>query len=110
MGECLCRAWIKRPGSTGSPGAVRRVRLWPVTLCGRRSRKPHYIGLLPWPLVKDNRMGLRSLTVKYQTQWISVGLITIKNHTLSPLADRFIACVRDVRRLLTTSTKGFKPE
>jgi hypothetical protein len=49
----------------------------------------HYLGLLPWSLV-------------------SVGLITIKNRTLSPLADRFIACVRDIGRLLTMSTKGFK--
>jgi DNA-binding transcriptional LysR family regulator len=68
----------------------------------------HYLGLLPWSLVTDNRMGLKPLTVKYQTQWISVGLITIKNRTLSPLADRFIACVRDIGRLLTTSTKGLK--
>jgi DNA-binding transcriptional LysR family regulator len=68
----------------------------------------HYLGLLPWSLVTENAMGLKPLTVRYQTQWISVGLITIKNRTLSPLADRFIACVRDIGRLLTTSTKGFK--
>jgi len=57
-----------------------------------------FVGLLPRSVVQFSagRLGLRILPVKLPMQLFSPILITIKHRTLSPLAERFIACVRDV--------------
>jgi hypothetical protein len=47
-------------------------------------------------------MGLKALRANYVTRQIGVGLITVKNRTLSPLADRFIDHVRDFAKSLST--------
>jgi DNA-binding transcriptional LysR family regulator len=58
----------------------------------------NYLGLLPGSLVQltGRRMGIKALPVQFTTQRIAVGLITIKNRTLSPLAERFMKHARAV--------------
>jgi DNA-binding transcriptional LysR family regulator len=57
-----------------------------------------FVGLLPRSVAQFSagRLGLRILPVKLPMQLFSAILITIKHRTLSPLAERFIACVREV--------------
>jgi len=57
-----------------------------------------FVGLLPRSVVQFSagRLGLRILPVKLPMPRFPAILITIKHRTLSPLAERFIACVREV--------------
>jgi DNA-binding transcriptional LysR family regulator len=70
-----------------------------------------YLGLLPGSLVEltARRTGLKALRANYVTQRIGVGLITLKNRTLSPLAERFIDHARDFAKSLSTSRKITEP-
>jgi len=66
-----------------------------------------YLGMLPGSLVEltAHHMGLKPLRTNYASQRIGVGLITVKNRTLSPLAERFIDHVRDFATSLSTSSR-----
>ena len=57
-----------------------------------------YVGMMPRSVGRFSagRFGLRILPVELPMQLFSTILITIKHRTLSPLAERFIACVREV--------------
>ena len=57
-----------------------------------------FVGLVPRSVgqFSAGRFGLRILPVKLPMQLLSTILITVKHRTLSPLAERFIACVREV--------------
>jgi len=57
-----------------------------------------YIGLLPRSVVRlsGKRAGLKALAVRFDDPHIAVGIVTVKNRTLSPLAERFIDCAREV--------------
>jgi len=57
-----------------------------------------FVGLMPRSVAQFSagRFGLRILPVKLPMPLFSNILITIKHRTLSPLAERFIACVREV--------------
>ena len=57
-----------------------------------------FVGLMPRSVgqFSAGRFGLRILPVKLPMPLFSAILITIKHRTLSPLAERFIACVREV--------------
>jgi len=58
----------------------------------------HYVGLLPRSAAQfsGSRAGLKILPVKLADQRTAVGVITVKNRTLSPLAELFIDCARQV--------------
>jgi DNA-binding transcriptional LysR family regulator len=55
------------------------------------------IGLLPRSVAhRTERVGLKVLPLRLANQQPAVGVITIKNRTLSPLASLFLARVRRV--------------
>jgi hypothetical protein len=50
------------------------------------------------------RFGLKALPVKLPVPPQPVGVVTLNNRTLSPLAQLFIKCARDVAKPLTKKT------
>jgi DNA-binding transcriptional LysR family regulator len=60
-----------------------------------------FIALLPESLLRfsGRRLSLKVLSVKLPVQDSAVGIITVRNRTLSPLAERFIGCAREVAKL-----------
>jgi DNA-binding transcriptional LysR family regulator len=57
-----------------------------------------YVGLLPRSVVRFSakRAGLTTLPVRFDDPHIAVGIVTVKNRTLSPLAGQFIECAREL--------------
>jgi DNA-binding transcriptional LysR family regulator len=57
-----------------------------------------FVGLLPSSVAQFNarRVGLKVLPLTLSAPRIAVGIITLKNRTLSPLAQLFIGCARDM--------------
>jgi DNA-binding transcriptional LysR family regulator len=60
----------------------------------------HWLGLVPASVMRFGRkeMRLKILPVKTVSPPSPVGFITVKDRTLTPLAERFIACVREVAK------------
>jgi DNA-binding transcriptional LysR family regulator len=56
-----------------------------------------YVGLLPRSVVLFNgkRAGLKTLPIRYEDPHIAVGIVTVRNRTLSPLAELFIGCAKE---------------
>ena len=67
-----------------------------------------YLGILPGAMLRfsDKRLSMRVLPVDLpiQPRLRSVGIITLKNRTLSPVAQLFIACAREVAKPLVPWT------
>lgn len=59
-----------------------------------------YLTALPLSMLHFDRTSLRELAVKFPTPRRPVAIMTLKNRTLSPLAERFIECIREVARPL----------
>jgi len=61
-----------------------------------------FIGLLPGSLLRlaASRLSLRVLPVELPSLPRPVGIVTVKNRTLSPFAERFIECARQVTKSL----------
>jgi DNA-binding transcriptional LysR family regulator len=59
-----------------------------------------WLGLLPASTVRfgGNRLGIKALAVKTLSPPAPVGFITVKDRTLTPLAERFIDCARRIAR------------
>jgi DNA-binding transcriptional LysR family regulator len=55
-----------------------------------------WLGLVPASAMRFGGMQLKALPVKLVTLPAPVGFITVKDRTLTPLAERFIACTRKV--------------
>lgn len=57
-----------------------------------------FVGLLPNSVANfsADRELLKKLPIKLPGQYFSTSIITVKNRTLSPLAELFIACAREV--------------
>jgi DNA-binding transcriptional LysR family regulator len=57
-----------------------------------------YVGLLPRSVVlfSGKRAGLKTLPIRFEDPHIAVGIVTVKNRTLSPLAELFIGCAKEV--------------
>jgi DNA-binding transcriptional LysR family regulator len=51
------------------------------------------------------RLGLRPLAIKVAIQAGPVGIVTLKNRTISPAAQRFIDCARTFAKSLSKGTK-----
>lgn len=59
--------------------------------------------MLPESLVRfsGKRLSLKILPVKLPPQQSAVGVLTVKNRTLSPLAERFMENAREVAKSMT---------
>jgi len=59
-----------------------------------------FLALLPESLLRfsGTRLSLKILPVELPPQHSAVGVLTVKNRTLSPLAERFIQCAREVAK------------
>jgi DNA-binding transcriptional LysR family regulator len=57
-----------------------------------------WLGLVPASVMRfgGKDMKLKVLPVKIQTPPSPVGFVTVKDRTLTPLAERFIECIRRV--------------
>jgi DNA-binding transcriptional LysR family regulator len=64
-----------------------------------------FLTILPISVLRSNRSGIRVLPVKLQYARAPVGIVTLKNRTLSPLAQLFIDDAREVVKL-PTKRKG----
>src|SRR5262249_37394415 len=89
-----------RKHGLGPPRVVVRsnsVHLWYAMIASGR-----FLALAPTSTVRlaAGRLGLRPLPIRFAVQPGPVGIVTLKNRTLSPVAQRFIACARDVCRPL----------
>jgi DNA-binding transcriptional LysR family regulator len=70
-------------------------------LCCRLAATGHFITLLPSSIVQfgGRDLSLERLPVKLpRTSAVSAAIVTLKNRTLSPTAEIFIACVREVAK------------
>ena len=65
-----------------------------------------FVGLLPGYVVRfsGRRLGLKVLPAKLASRRIEIGIITVKKRTLSPLAELFIECARDVTQSISDRT------
>jgi DNA-binding transcriptional LysR family regulator len=59
-----------------------------------------YLTALPLSMLHYGATSLRRLAVKFPARPRPVGVMTLKNRTLSPLAERFIDCAREVAKPL----------
>ena len=61
----------------------------------------HWLGLVPGSVMRFGGRGMqiKVLPVKVVSPPAPVGLVTVKDRTLSPLAERFIACTRIIANL-----------
>jgi DNA-binding transcriptional LysR family regulator len=73
------------------------VHLWYALIHSGR-----FLALAPGSTVRlsGKRLGLRPLPIRFAVQPGPVGILTLKNRTISPAAQRFIDCARDVCRPL----------
>jgi DNA-binding transcriptional LysR family regulator len=65
-----------------------------------------WLGLLPASVMRfgGKRMHIKVLPIEVLSPPAPVGFMTVKDRTLTPLAERFIECTRKVARLKTGST------
>jgi DNA-binding transcriptional LysR family regulator len=114
LADLADEAWILPPADT-FPGAAaadlfREAGLTeprtPVTtlsihLCCRLAASGHFVTLLPSSIVQlsGRDLSLKMLPIKLpRTSAVSVAIVTLKNRTLSPAAEIFIECVREVSK------------
>jgi DNA-binding transcriptional LysR family regulator len=57
-----------------------------------------FVALTPTSAVRlsGQRLGLRQLPIRFSVQPGPIGIVTLKGRTISPIAQRFIDCARDV--------------
>jgi DNA-binding transcriptional LysR family regulator len=60
-----------------------------------------YVTTLPVSMLHHNRDALRMLPVTFPAQPRPVGIMTLRNRTLSPLVHRFIHCARQLAKPLS---------
>jgi DNA-binding transcriptional LysR family regulator len=63
-----------------------------------------FVGVLPGYVVRFSakRLGLKILPVTLPNQRIEVGIITVKNRTVSPLVELFVKCTRDITKPMSS--------
>lgn len=73
-----------------------------IHLCSTMVATGRFIALLPRSLLRlaAKRLSLRVLPVKLPSILRPVGIVTVKNRTLSPFAKRFVDCAREVAKSL----------
>jgi len=70
-----------------------------------------FVGLLPDSVARfsASRAGLKMLPINLPAPRVATAIITVKNRTLSPLAELFIQCARKIGAAITAPTKRKKP-
>jgi DNA-binding transcriptional LysR family regulator len=70
-----------------------------------------FVGLLPSSIARFNarRAGLTSLPMKLPAVRLAVGIITVKDRTLSPLGALFIDCAREIAKSIAAPVETKKP-
>jgi DNA-binding transcriptional LysR family regulator len=73
-----------------------------VHLCGRLVATGRFVAVLPSSVLhfRANDLSLKVLPVKFPVQLHPVGIVTLKNRTLSPVTELFISCAREVTHAL----------
>jgi len=91
---------------------VRPPRASLVTLSGHLTAiligSGRFVGLLPCSVARfsASRAGLKILAINLPTPRLATAIITVKNRTLSPLAELFIECARKIGAAITAPTRG----
>lgn len=62
-----------------------------------------YLTALPLSILHYGATSLRGLTVKFPARPRPIGIMTLNNRTLSPLAERFIDCARELAKPLANA-------
>jgi DNA-binding transcriptional LysR family regulator len=77
-------------------------------VCGALASTGRFLALIPGSYLKFNgkRFGLKALPKKLPTHPQPVGVVTLKNRTLRPVAHLFIEHAREVATPLAKSTRG----
>jgi DNA-binding transcriptional LysR family regulator len=59
-----------------------------------------FVGMLPSSVARFNarRAALKALPIELLGARIAAGMISVKSRTLSPIAERFIECTREVAK------------
>jgi DNA-binding transcriptional LysR family regulator len=114
--ELIDEPWCLTPDDLPiSPFVAEAFRSWGlkaprVTV---RSNSPHlfyamvrtgrFLAVAPTSTVQlsGRRLGLKPLPIKFSIQPGPIGIVTLKNRTISPVAQRFIDCARDFVRSLS---------
>jgi DNA-binding transcriptional LysR family regulator len=67
----------------------------------------HFIVALPVSILElyADLFGLKRLPIELPEAQLPVGIVTLRNRTLSPTAELFIACARDVTKSMTTGLR-----
>jgi DNA-binding transcriptional LysR family regulator len=68
-----------------------------IELTSKLISEGRYVGLLPRSVVRfsGKRAGLKTLPVRFDNPQIAVGLVKVRNRSLSPLAELFIKCAKE---------------
>ncbi|HZC94973.1 MAG TPA: LysR family transcriptional regulator [Bradyrhizobium sp.] len=80
-------------------------------LCCRLAASGHFITLLPRSIVQfgGGDLSLKMLPIKLPPEFaVSVAIITLKNRTLSPAAEIFMECVREISKTLASKSPARK--
>jgi DNA-binding transcriptional LysR family regulator len=116
LGELIDEPWILPPYDT-APGSLileifRTRKLIPpqpsiatlsVQLTVSLIAGGRFVGLLPSSVARFNtgRTGLKILPIILPTPRFAAGIITVKNRTVSPLAELFISCARGMAKTMS---------
>jgi DNA-binding transcriptional LysR family regulator len=78
-----------------------------IHLCSAMVATGRYVSLLPSSLLRlaGKRLSFRILPVELPSLPRPVGIVTVKNRTLSPFAERFIDCTRQVAKPLAAPSR-----
>ena len=82
-----------------------------IHLCCRLAATGYFVTFLPSSIVQfsGRDLGLKALPVKLpRTSAVSVAIVTLKNRTLSPAAEIFIECVREVSKSMAGKPRAHK--
>ena len=80
-----------------------------IHLCCRLAATGNYVTFLPSSIVQfsGGDLGLKVLPVKLpRAPVLSVAVVTLKNRTLSPIAEKFIECIREVSKSMTLKPRA----
>jgi DNA-binding transcriptional LysR family regulator len=71
----------------------------------------HWLGLVPASVMRlgGKQMRLKVLPVNVSSPPAPVGFVTVKDRTLTPLAERFIDCARKIADSLTAREMTQRP-
>jgi DNA-binding transcriptional LysR family regulator len=82
-----------------------------IHLCCRLAATANFVTFLPSSIVQfsGRDLGLKTIPVKLpRTSVVSVAIVTLKNRTLSPAAEIFIECVREVSKSVAGKPRARK--